>query len=354
LLKQPVTVIIATYNRPDTLAAAIRSVRGQTFSDWKLLVVGDNCDDTTEKTVRSFADGRISYVNLPVRFGQQAGPNSVGMALADTPFVALLNHDDIWLPDHLEKAFDALDVQKWDVYVGRAATARLSIDKGSAGRIPLFDRTNPQRRFRQDLYSRHWVFFEPVSTFIFETALVRRMGNWPSGAELYRSPLQEWLLRAWRLKARFRFGKEITVLNLVTHYQYRSGKGVYSGVSLEHRHVEAMMEGRSSDQVRDLVSRDMKKGGKIRKGGRMFRTSNPLSRIVYDLVANPLTAWLFFLTGWDAYAKVIPLAGMEKGVTFVDRSMIRTGKAAPEFEDFDRTLRMTITGIQCSKGKTGD
>ena len=79
-----VTVVLATYNRPDALRAAIRSVLRQTRPDWRLMVIGDRCEPPTEEAVRSVQDARISYINLPVRFGEQGGPNSVGMALAET------------------------------------------------------------------------------------------------------------------------------------------------------------------------------------------------------------------------------------------------------------------------------
>lgn len=66
-----VTVVLATYNGPDALRAAIRSVLRQTRPDWRLMVIGDRCEPPTEEAVRSVQDARISYINLPVRFGEQ-------------------------------------------------------------------------------------------------------------------------------------------------------------------------------------------------------------------------------------------------------------------------------------------
>jgi len=49
LKKKPkVTVVISTYNRSEVLKIAIKSVILQTFSNWKILVIGDNCDHETE------------------------------------------------------------------------------------------------------------------------------------------------------------------------------------------------------------------------------------------------------------------------------------------------------------------
>ncbi|MFB3056307.1 MAG: glycosyltransferase family 2 protein, partial [Ignavibacteriaceae bacterium] len=79
--KTKVTIVISTYNRPDVLSVAIKSVILQTFSNWKILVIGDHCNQETEKAVTSFNDSRIHYINLPHRVGTQSGPNSVGIAL---------------------------------------------------------------------------------------------------------------------------------------------------------------------------------------------------------------------------------------------------------------------------------
>ena len=98
-----VSVVLSTYNRSNILPFAIESVLGQTRDDWELLVVGDNCTDDSEEIVARFDDGRIRFINLRERVGDQSGPNNEGVHQARAPFVAFLNHDDLWFPDHLER-----------------------------------------------------------------------------------------------------------------------------------------------------------------------------------------------------------------------------------------------------------
>jgi glycosyltransferase involved in cell wall biosynthesis len=93
-----VSVIIATYNRSQTLRHAVQSVCNSSFSDWELIVVGDACTDDTAQCVSSFDDPRIRFVNLPSRCGHQAGPHNHGLALARGRYVAFLNHDDFYFP----------------------------------------------------------------------------------------------------------------------------------------------------------------------------------------------------------------------------------------------------------------
>ena len=73
-----VSVIIATYQRPQVLRRAIESVRASTTADWEVVVVGDACTDDTEAVVRRFGDRRIRFSNLERNFGEQSGPNNAG------------------------------------------------------------------------------------------------------------------------------------------------------------------------------------------------------------------------------------------------------------------------------------
>jgi glycosyltransferase involved in cell wall biosynthesis len=97
-----VTVVIATYNRANTLRYAIESVLWQTYQNYEVWVVGDACTDHTEQVVKSFTDPRINWYNLPKNSGYQSKPNNEGMQRGKGKYIAYLNHDDIWLPNHLE------------------------------------------------------------------------------------------------------------------------------------------------------------------------------------------------------------------------------------------------------------
>ena len=104
-----VTVIIATFDRSNIVGDVIRSVIAQTWNDWELLVVGDGCTDDTAEVVAAFLDERIRFVNLDPRIGDQSGPTNAGIELARGRYIALLNHDDFWFPDHLARALATLE-----------------------------------------------------------------------------------------------------------------------------------------------------------------------------------------------------------------------------------------------------
>lgn len=109
-----VTVRIATYDRPELLAErAIASAIAQTYEHLEILVIGDACDDETERVVRAVGDSRIRFVNLGARGLYPAHvrhrrmvagshPMNVGLALAHGSWIAPCDDDDELTPDHVE------------------------------------------------------------------------------------------------------------------------------------------------------------------------------------------------------------------------------------------------------------
>lgn len=114
--KPLVTVVIATYNRAETLKYAIESVLWQTYKNFELWIIGDCCTDHTEKVVQSFNhDPRVNWYNLPQNSGYQSKPNNEGIRRGNGEYIAYLNHDDIWLPNHLEDTVKHIEKTNADI-----------------------------------------------------------------------------------------------------------------------------------------------------------------------------------------------------------------------------------------------
>jgi glycosyltransferase involved in cell wall biosynthesis len=59
------SIVIPTYNRSELLQGTVRSVLGQSFRDFEV-VVSDNCsEDDTRDVVNGFQDPRVRYVRTP-------------------------------------------------------------------------------------------------------------------------------------------------------------------------------------------------------------------------------------------------------------------------------------------------
>ena len=93
-----VTVLLPTFSRRAFLTAAIRSIRDQTFPDWRLLVVNDGGEDASD-VAASFGDPRIEWHDRP-HLGKAAALN-YGLGLVRSKYVAYMDDDDIVYPDHL-------------------------------------------------------------------------------------------------------------------------------------------------------------------------------------------------------------------------------------------------------------
>src|SRR5262249_36775607 len=119
-----VSVIIATYNYGRYLAGAVESALGQTLPELEVIIVDDGSTDNTPEVAASYVrDRRVQYERLD-HIGQSAAKNA-GIGLAQAPFIAFLDADDVWLPSKLEKQ---LALFQANPQLGVAYARRLLID----------------------------------------------------------------------------------------------------------------------------------------------------------------------------------------------------------------------------------
>jgi glycosyltransferase involved in cell wall biosynthesis len=97
-----VSVVIATYNRSALLRQAVRSMLEQTISDIELVIVDDASTDDTPATLKELEalDSRIRSIRLASNAGPGEARNR-GIAVARSDLIAILDDDDIALPDRL-------------------------------------------------------------------------------------------------------------------------------------------------------------------------------------------------------------------------------------------------------------
>lgn len=104
----PVTVVIATRNRPEMLREAIAAAWAQDHPGRiEVLVVFDQSDPDTSLTAEG--ENRSTRVMTNVRVPGLAGARNSGIAQATTPFVAFCDDDDYWLPHKLREQLALAD-----------------------------------------------------------------------------------------------------------------------------------------------------------------------------------------------------------------------------------------------------
>jgi len=92
-----VSVIMPTYNRPELLSRAIKSVLTQSYNDYELIVVDDCSMDDTKDVVAGFNDRRIRYIRLEKNSGGSAIPRQTGLEKSKGKYIAILDDDSIWV-----------------------------------------------------------------------------------------------------------------------------------------------------------------------------------------------------------------------------------------------------------------
>src|ERR1700691_4414652 len=98
--KPTVSVIMPAYNAANLIAFALDSVLQQTFQDFEIVVVNDGSPDTVEleKVLQPFLS-KIVYIKQENK--RAAGARNTAIRQANGEFLAFLDSDDSWFPDHL-------------------------------------------------------------------------------------------------------------------------------------------------------------------------------------------------------------------------------------------------------------
>jgi len=101
------TVLVPSYRHAEYIEETLRSVLASRFTNFRLLVVDDCSPDGTVAAAERVVDPRLEVRCNERNLGLG---NSVLQALAtiDTPFVALLNSDDLFHPERLGRCREAL------------------------------------------------------------------------------------------------------------------------------------------------------------------------------------------------------------------------------------------------------
>ena len=106
LLLPRVSVVVSCYNYAKYVEAALDSVAGQSYRGFECVVVDDASTDNSAEVIENWlarvADTRFRLVAKPSNGGQLSALAD-GLAATDGEFVAMLDADDLWLPEFLSR-----------------------------------------------------------------------------------------------------------------------------------------------------------------------------------------------------------------------------------------------------------
>lgn len=97
-----ISIITITYNRAHLIGETIQSVLDQTHGDFEHIIIDDGSDDGTENVVSAFNDNRLRYFSHE-HCSNLSRLHNFGIRKANGEIIAILDSDDLWRNDKLEK-----------------------------------------------------------------------------------------------------------------------------------------------------------------------------------------------------------------------------------------------------------
>ncbi len=114
--KSLISVVIPLYNSRNTLPDCVKSVIGQTHSDFEIILVDDGSEEEYSDIIESFKDERIIYYKLEHTSANVA--RNYGVMKSNGIYIAMLDSDDLWLPNHLEDCLTVIEKERVDGLYG--------------------------------------------------------------------------------------------------------------------------------------------------------------------------------------------------------------------------------------------
>ena len=124
------SVIVPAHNAADRIRRGLSSIKRQTFTDYELIVICDDCQDDTAKIALGYAD-----VVQSVCWHSCGKTRNAGLEAATGKWILFMDDDDWWNDDsafmmiaheikRLEKAGEQFDVLAFDFIFGERGYAR--------------------------------------------------------------------------------------------------------------------------------------------------------------------------------------------------------------------------------------
>ena len=163
-----VSVIVNCFNEAKYLPETLDSVRSQSFPDWEVIFWDNASSDGSTEIAASYGDKvRCFRSDTMVPLGRA---RKLAYEQTRGNYVAILDADDVWLPDKLERQ---LQLFRSNPQLGMAYCDAIYFDEGG-DRFRLFKLTNPHRgQAFGALVTKNFIF---SSTMMFRKQALEDLG----------------------------------------------------------------------------------------------------------------------------------------------------------------------------------
>jgi glycosyltransferase involved in cell wall biosynthesis len=110
-----VSIITPTYNHEKYIGDCIRSAQDQTYTNWEMIIVDDGSTDNTFTIaqIAAASDDRIKvFTQKNVGIFRLGETYNFAFAQSKGEYIAVLEGDDVWLPEKLQWQVEAMEINK--------------------------------------------------------------------------------------------------------------------------------------------------------------------------------------------------------------------------------------------------
>lgn len=107
-----VSIITPCYNGEKYISETIESVIAQTYAKWELIIIDDGSTDNSVEIINNYRKKDIRIHLLKQRNSGSAAARNNGIRYAHGQYIALLDADDIWFSNFLEKQIQFMKEKK--------------------------------------------------------------------------------------------------------------------------------------------------------------------------------------------------------------------------------------------------
>ena len=289
-MKPKFSIVIPVYNRREYLTQAIASCLKQTVREFEIIVSDDCSSEDLRLVTESFRDSRVKYYRSESRLGA-ARNHQRAVSLSSGVYVIALHSDDFLLPECLEVAGAALDLNP------AAAAVYFSCIYLSGSKVNGFSLV-PMVRFADGETFRNNPWLEKFTGVNPSCCLFRRNAFDLIGG--YRTSLR--FAYDWEIYMRFmEIGGGVIFLSQV--------------LSIYRQHEEQAIRTSSLDGLRDML--DLWKVNEyshfprwkiawlvLTASGQAIRNGGQISDVVNEVTARHLTRRVLTGLPWALYQKI--------------------------------------------------
>lgn len=137
------SIIIPAYNVEQYIEESIKSVLGQEFENYELILIDDCSTDNTKNILEKYASEKVKVYSTTKNTGTAAGPRNVGLQYATGEYIIFLDGDDkLYDNQVLDKIDKLIDDKKYDVvYLGYQ-------DLGNSDKMRVSNNSNSTKEAR--------------------------------------------------------------------------------------------------------------------------------------------------------------------------------------------------------------